>query len=62
MVTDQCLVQPSSEKLPPVEDGNKHKDPQPDIMQRVESLEHEALNGLPQTNPSLENPVNPKEY
>ncbi|KAL6037132.1 hypothetical protein STEG23_007437 [Scotinomys teguina] len=32
---DQCLIQPSSEKLPLVADGNKYRDPQPDITHRV---------------------------
>ena len=32
---DQRLPQPSSEKLPPVEDGNKYRDPHPDIMLKV---------------------------
>ena len=34
----QDLAQPSSEKLPPAADGNKYRDPQPDIMQRVRDL------------------------
>ena len=34
----QCLAQPSSEKLPPVPDENKCRDPRPDFVQR-ETLE-----------------------
>jgi hypothetical protein len=33
MIIDQCLAQPSSEKLPPVADGNKHRDPEADKME-----------------------------
>jgi hypothetical protein len=32
---DQCLAQTSPEKLPPAADGNKYRDPQPDIIQTV---------------------------
>lgn len=35
---DLCLAQPPSEKLPPVADGKKYRDPQPDHMQRVRDL------------------------
>lgn len=38
LYSDQSLVQPSSEKLPPATDGNKYRDPQPDYMQRVKDL------------------------
>ena len=31
---DQCLSQPSAQKLPPVADGNKYRDPHSDITQR----------------------------
>lgn len=34
----QCLVQPSSEKLPPAVDGNRHKDPQLYKVQRGRDL------------------------
>jgi hypothetical protein len=36
--SDQCLSQPSSEKLSPAVDGNKYRDPQRDGMQRVRDL------------------------
>jgi hypothetical protein len=35
---DECLAQPSSEKLPPAADGDKHRGPQPGTMQRVRGL------------------------
>ena len=35
---EQCLAQPSSEKLPPAAGGNKYRDPQSDMMQRVKDL------------------------
>lgn len=33
-----CLVQPSSEKLSPVADGNEYRDPQMGKVQRVRDL------------------------
>lgn len=33
-----CLVQPSSEKLPPAPDKNIYRDPQPDNMKKVRDL------------------------
>ena len=33
------LAQPSSEMLPLAADGNKYRDPHPDIMQRIRDLE-----------------------
>lgn len=32
---DQCLVQPSSEMLPPAADGNNYRDLQPDFIHRT---------------------------
>jgi hypothetical protein len=39
ILIDECLGQPSSEKLPPAVDGNKHRDPQLDNVQRLRDLE-----------------------
>ena len=36
--TDLCLAQPTSDKLPPATDENKHRDPQTDNMQKVRDL------------------------
>lgn len=33
-----CLVQPSSEKLPPAPDKNIYRDPQPDNKQKIRDL------------------------
>lgn len=41
------------QQLPPAVDGNKYKDPHPDIMQQVRSektLEHLPLNGISPSN------------
>ena len=38
ILIDKPLAQPSSEKLPPAADGNKYRDPQPDITQREKDL------------------------
>ena len=38
ILTDQCLIQSSSEKLAPAEDGNRCRDPQPGITQRMRYL------------------------
>jgi hypothetical protein len=35
---DQCLAQPSLEKLPPTANGNKYRDLQLDDIQRVKDL------------------------
>ena len=35
---DQCLAQPSSERLPPIADGSKCRDAQPDSVQRARDL------------------------
>jgi hypothetical protein len=35
---DQCRIQPSSERLPPAADGNRCRNPQPDIIQREEDF------------------------
>jgi hypothetical protein len=37
-LTDQCLTQPSSQKLPSAADGNKYRDSRPDIMKRIKDL------------------------
>jgi hypothetical protein len=38
MLINQCLLLTSSERLPPAADGNKGRDPQPDIMWRESKL------------------------
>jgi hypothetical protein len=38
ILIDKPLAQPSSEKLPPAADGNKYRDSQPEMMQKVRSL------------------------
>ena len=47
------IAQPLSEKLPLAPDGNKYRDPQPDIMQLATS-EHSNLNGVTPSNSSPE--------
>jgi hypothetical protein len=42
MLIDQCLAQPSSEKLPPAAKERKYRDPQAGLTHRVK---HSALNG-----------------
>jgi hypothetical protein len=44
---DQCLSQPSSEKLPPATDWNKYRD----ITQRVKVLQPSLLNSILQILP-----------
>lgn len=51
---------PSSEKLPPVVDGNKCKDPQLDLVQRMRDL-RAALNKRSISNPSSQSSGNPVE-
>lgn len=43
MLVDQCLPQPSSEKLSAVGGGNKPRDLQPDNVQNARDLEHSTL-------------------
>jgi hypothetical protein len=38
MLLDQCLAQPSSEKLPLAVDGDRYRDLKPDTIQRMKGL------------------------
>ena len=41
LITDQCLILPSSERLPSTLDGNKYRDPLTNIIQRERETETE---------------------
>ena len=49
LYSDQCLTQPSQEKLPPAADGKRHTAKH---YTESESVEHTALNEMAPSNPS----------
>ena len=51
-------IQPSPEKLPHSADGNKYRDPQPDIIQRVRDLGTFSPNKMSPSNSSCQGSVN----
>lgn len=57
---DQCLIQPSFERLSPAPDGNKYRTHR-QTLHNEESLEHMALNGRFPSNPTPQSARNPLE-
>ena len=56
---DQCLIQPSLEKLSPAADGNKYRAHRQTCNEK--SLEHTALNGRSPSNSTPQSSGNPLE-
>lgn len=57
---EQCLYQSSTEELPPALDGNQYRVSQMNIV-LSESLGHSAINGMPSSNPFLQDSGNSAE-